>query len=293
MLARDGFLDIEEVVNIPGFPGTETLNNKKCVVIECKQNIPCNPCESACPHQAITVGNPITNLPVVDPEKCIGCGLCVAQCPGQACFLVDMSQKEYDTVTIPYEYYPLPQKGQDVYGLGRDGKYLVKAEVLRVIMTKVNDRTAVIEVKVPKGYGMKVRNISVDGKRIASEEDPVLEKGMLDNIDDNEMYVCRCEEITKAEVIAAVRAGATSVNEVKRLLRTGMGLCQGRNCAKTIERIIAAELGVSPAKVPQATKRGPVRPIKLTGYTSLDIEAQEEMFEHDWCTRLPAMAFSG
>ena len=40
-----------------------------------------------------------------------------------------MSQKEYDTVTIPYEYYPLPQKGQDVYGLGRDGKYLVKAEV--------------------------------------------------------------------------------------------------------------------------------------------------------------------
>ena len=42
MLARDGFLDIEEVVNIPGFPGTETLNNKKCVVIECKQNIPCN-----------------------------------------------------------------------------------------------------------------------------------------------------------------------------------------------------------------------------------------------------------
>lgn len=282
MLARDGFLDIEEVVNIPGFPGTETLNNKKCVVIECKQNIPCNPCESACPHQAITVGNPITNLPVVDPEKCIGCGLCVAQCPGQACFLVDMSQKEYDTVTIPYEYYPLPQKGQDVYGLGRDGKYLVKAEVLRVIMTKVNDRTAVIEVKVPKGYGMKVRNISVDGKRIASEEDPVLEKGMLDNIDDNEMYVCRCEEITKAEVIAAVRAGATSVNEVKRLLRTGMGLCQGRNCAKTIERIIAAELGVSPAKVPQATKRGPVRPIKLIGYTSLDIEAQEEMFEHDW-----------
>ena len=219
---------------------------------------------------------------MVDPEKCIGCGLCVAQCPGQACFLVDMSQKEYDTVTIPYEYYPLPQKGQDVYGLGRDGKYLVKAEVLRVIMTKVNDRTAVIEVKVPKGYGMKVRNISVDGKRIASEEDPVLEKGMLDNIDDNEMYVCRCEEITKAEVIAAVRAGATSVNEVKRLLRTGMGLCQGRNCAKTIERIIAAELGVSPAKVPQATKRGPVRPIKLTGYTSLDIEAQEEMFEHDW-----------
>ena len=275
MLAKDGFLDLEEVMDIPGFPGIEVLNNKKCVVIECKQNIPCNPCESACPHHAISIGNPITNLPVVDPEKCIGCGLCVAQCPGQACFLVDMSHEEYDTVTLPYEYYPLPEKDQEVYGLSRDGKYVIKAVVVRVVLTKKNDRTAVIEVKVPKGYGMKVRNISVDGNK-------AVDQAAIDAIDNDEMYVCRCEEITKAEVIEAVRNGATSVNEVKRLLRTGMGMCQGRNCAKTIERIIAAELKVAPREVPQATKRGPVRPIKLTGYTSLDIEAQEEMFEHDW-----------
>lgn len=283
MLAKDGFLDLEEVMDIPGFPGIEVLNNKKCVVIECKQNIPCNPCESACPHHAISIGNPITNLPVVDPEKCIGCGLCVAQCPGQACFLVDMSHEDYDTVTLPYEYYPLPEKDQEVYGLSRDGKYVIKAVVVKVILTKKNDRTAVVEVKVPKGYGMKVRNISVDGKRIAREdENKAADHAVVDAIDNDDMYVCRCEEITKAEVIEAVRKGATSVNEVKRLLRTGMGMCQGRNCAKTIERIIAAELKVAPSEVPQATKRGPVRPIKLTGYTSLDIEAQEEMFEHDW-----------
>ena len=274
MLAKDGFLDLEEVMDIPGFPGIEVLNNKKCVVIECKQNIPCNPCESACPHHAISIGNPITNLPVVDPDKCIGCGLCVAQCPGH---------EEYDTVTLPYEYYPLPEKDQEVYGLSRDGKYVIKAVVVRIVLTKKNDRTAVIEVKVPKGYGMKVRNISVDGKRIADEEEnKAVDQAAIDAIDNDEMYVCRCEEITKAEVIEAVRNGATSVNEVKRLLRTGMGMCQGRNCAKTIERIIAAELKVAPSEVPQATKRGPVRPIKLTGYTSLDIEAQEEMFEHDW-----------
>lgn len=207
----------------------------------------------------------------------------MAQCPGQACFLVDMSHEEYDTVTLPYEYYPLPEKDQEVYGLSRDGKYVIKAVVVRIVLTKKNDRTAVIEVKVPKGYGMKVRNISVDGKRIADEEEnKAVDQAAIDAIDNDEMYVCRCEEITKAEVIEAVRNGATSVNEVKRLLRTGMGMCQGRNCAKTIERIIAAELKVAPSEVPQATKRGPVRPIKLTGYTSLDIEAQEEMFEHDW-----------
>ena len=283
MLAKNGFLDIDEVRAIPGYPGDEVLKVKKCVVVECEQEIPCNPCEDSCPHHAITIGSPITNLPVVDPEKCVGCGLCVAQCPGQACFLVDMSNDDYDTVTIPYEYYPLPEKDQEVYGLSRDGVYLVKATVSRVVMMKVNDRTAVVEIRVPKGYGMKVRGISVDGKRIASEEaNPKVEQAVIDAIDNDQMYVCRCEEITKAEVIQAVRDGAKSVNEVKRLLRAGMGLCQGRNCAKTIERIIAEELGVSPASVPQATKRGPVRPIKLTGYTSLDIEAQEEMFEHDW-----------
>lgn len=283
MLAKNGYLDIDEVLDIPGFPGTGVLNKKKYIVIECQQNIPCNPCEAACPHHAITVGEPITNLPVVDPEKCIGCGLCVAQCPGQACFLVDQSHEEYDTVTIPYEYYPLPEKDQEVDGLSRDGKYLVKATIVRVVMTKKNDRTAVIEIKVPKGYGMKVRNISTDGRRIASEEanEKPSEEG-IQEINEDTMYVCRCEEITKEEVIEAVRNGATSVNKVKRLLRTGMGLCQGRNCAKTIERIIAQELGVSPAQVPQATKRDPVRAIKLSGYTSLDIEAQEEMFEHDW-----------
>lgn len=283
MLAKNGYLDIEEIVSIPGYPGEAVLNNKKCVVIECSQNIPCNPCEAACPHHAITVGEPITNLPVVDQEKCVGCGLCVAQCPGQACFLVDQSHEDYDTVTFPYEYHPLPEKGQEVYGLSRDGVYLVRATVLRVVMTKVNDRTAVIEVKVPKGYGMKVRTISTDGKRM-SKEMPVPRPSAeaLAAIDNDNMYVCRCEEITKREVIEAVRAGATSVNEVKRLLRAGMGLCQGRNCAKTIERIIAQELSVAPSQVPPASKRGPVRAIKLTGYTSLDIEAQEEMFEHDW-----------
>lgn len=283
MLAKNGYLDIDEVKDIPGFPGMEALSKKKCVVIECKQNIPCNPCEAACPHHAITIGEPITNLPVVDTEKCIGCGLCVAKCPGQACFLVDLSNDEYDTVTIPYEYYPLPQKDQEVFCLSRAGEFLTMGTIARVVMTKINDRTAVVEVKVPKGFGMDVRNISIDKSRMAdNHKTKTPSDSELDRIDEDQMYVCRCEEITKEDVIEAVRMGATSVNEVKRLLRAGMGLCQGRNCNKTIERIIAQELGVPPYKVPQSTKRGPVRAIKLSGYTSLDIEANEEMFEHDW-----------
>lgn len=82
---------------------------------------------------------------------------------------------------------------------------------------------------------MKVRNISVDGKRIADEEEnKAVDQAAIDAIDNDEMYVCRCEEITKAEVIEAVRNGATSVNEVKRLLRTGMGMCQDATVQKPL-----------------------------------------------------------
>ena len=170
-----------------------------------------------------------------------------------------------------------------MYCLSRAGKYLTKGTILRIVMTKTNDRTAVAEVKVPKGYGMDVRGISTDGRRMASEAEPEKPKeAVIEAIDEENMYVCRCEEITKAEIIEAIRNGATSVNEVKRVLRPGMGLCQGRNCAKTIERIIAQELKISPANVVQATKRGPVRPIKVTGYTTLEVEAGEGFFEHDW-----------
>lgn len=283
MLVKNGYLELEEIREIPGYPGEEILTQKKCVVVECSQNIPCNPCEAACPHHAIVVGEPITNLPVVNAKACIGCGLCVAKCPGQAIFLVDQSCENYDTVTLPYEYYPLPEKEQEVYCLTRAGVFVTMGYVLRIVMTKANDRTAVVEVKVPKGMGMDIRGISTNKKRMAKEDEAIRPtQETLAAMDQNQMYVCRCEEITKAEVIEAVQKGATSVNEVKRVLRPGMGLCQGRNCAKTIERIIAQELQVPPADIPHATMRGPVRPVKVSAYTTLEVESSESFFEHDW-----------
>ncbi|WP_329887361.1 4Fe-4S dicluster domain-containing protein [Pseudoramibacter sp. HA2172] len=170
MLDKDGYLALEEITAIPGYPGEAALADKKCVVIECAQNIPCNPCEVLCPHGAIKVGTPITHLPAVDPEKCIGCGLCVAGCPGQAIFLVDQTHEDYDAITLPYEYYPIPKKSDKVCALSRDGRKIADGEVLKVITTKRNDRTSVIEVKVPKGYGMLVRGIATDENHMMTGE---------------------------------------------------------------------------------------------------------------------------
>jgi len=60
-------------------------------VIECVQDIPCNPCERARPKGTIFVGNPINNLPVFFADKCDGCRRSIPLCPGQAIFRIDMT----------------------------------------------------------------------------------------------------------------------------------------------------------------------------------------------------------
>ena len=58
-----------------------------------------------------------------------------------------------------------------------------------------------------------------------------------------DIIVCRCEEVTEAEIRDAIRAGARSVVEIKRWTRAGMGICQGRSCRRLVGRILAEELG--------------------------------------------------
>ena len=57
--------------------------------------------------------------------------------------------------------------------------------------------------------------------------------------------ICQCEKITRAEILEAIRRGATTVSGVKRRLGTGMGRCQGSRCAWRIAKILK-ETGVNP-----------------------------------------------
>ena len=120
--------------------------------------IPCNPCEEACPYGAITVGQPITNLPVLDQDKCIGCGTCIAACPGLAIFVVNGS-KEKAEVSFPFEYYPLPKRGDVVECVDRKGNFVVKGKILRIVKPPKYDSTAVITVEIPLEYLNIVRSI--------------------------------------------------------------------------------------------------------------------------------------
>jgi bacterioferritin-associated ferredoxin len=81
--------------------------------------------------------------------------------------------------------------------------------------------------------------------------------------DGDDLVICRCEEITRGEIKAAIRNGIQTLNGVKRITRAGMGLCQGQTCQKLVARILAEKLGLRAADIDPTTARGPVRPLRL------------------------------
>ena len=81
--------------------------------------------------------------------------------------------------------------------------------------------------------------------------------------EDDDMIICRCEEITKGEIRKAVHAGMFTMTEIRRYLRTAVGLCQGQTCGKIVKSIVAREQGLSPLDLEPALSRSPMRPIEM------------------------------
>jgi NADPH-dependent 2,4-dienoyl-CoA reductase/sulfur reductase-like enzyme len=81
----------------------------------------------------------------------------------------------------------------------------------------------------------------------------------------DDTIVCRCEEITVAQVRQAVAEGATTPIAVKNLTRAGMGRCQGRMCANSLAHLVARESGQSIPEAGLLRPRPPVLPIPLEG----------------------------
>ena len=154
-LLKKGYVSDDEIERFPG------VTHKKGVhpVIECTQNIPCNPCQDACVKKCISIGDNITSLPIVTEEgDCIKCGMSIASCSVQAIFLVDEDCGDGTaTVTLPYEFLPLPCEGSKGIALGRDGSKVCEATVVSVKSAKAFDKTHLLTMRVPKEFAMKAR----------------------------------------------------------------------------------------------------------------------------------------
>lgn len=82
-------------------------------------------------------------------------------------------------------------------------------------------------------------------------------------VEDEDIIICRCEEVSRSEILRAIEEGARTVDGVKRRTRAGMGLCQGRTCRRIVSKMIAVETGQPIQEILPSTYRPPVRPIAL------------------------------
>jgi Fe-S-cluster-containing hydrogenase component 2 len=141
-------------------PSQKRFEQGPVVIVECVEKIPCNPCVDACSKKAISIKGSITNIPQVNFDKCNGCTVCIARCPGLAIFVVNYNQKQ-TAISLPYEFLPRPKINDIVNALDRNGKKVCKAHVIKVLDAKGLDRCTVITITVPKKYYNKVRFIKL------------------------------------------------------------------------------------------------------------------------------------
>lgn len=82
------------------------------------------------------------------------------------------------------------------------------------------------------------RHMTDEEKERAISEDPLYGR-----------VICRCETITEAEIVEAIRRGARTLDAVKRRTRAGMGRCQGGFCSPRVMEIISRETGIGMEKL--------------------------------------------
>jgi Fe-S-cluster-containing hydrogenase component 2 len=157
-----GVLTISRLSKTPGFPKEKDFEKGLIAVIECDQDIPCNPCEEFCKKNAIKVGFPITNLPQFQVKSCDGCLECLRICPGLCIFGVNKNYSDDESlIYIPYEFLPLPFKGAGVKCLDRSGKEVCRGKVFKVLKSRKKQYSTIVGILVSKKYFNIVRHFNL------------------------------------------------------------------------------------------------------------------------------------
>jgi NADPH-dependent 2,4-dienoyl-CoA reductase/sulfur reductase-like enzyme/Fe-S-cluster-containing hydrogenase component 2/bacterioferritin-associated ferredoxin len=238
-------------------------------IIRCVQEIPCNPCQQACPDKLISMPGSIMALPTY-AGNCLGCGECVTVCPGLA---INLVFNDYDPtgvkslLMLPFEFsldrVPL---GCEVDTVDIDGTPVGKGTVVAVRSREQQDRRHLLLVEVPAEHKLLIAGFTIRGP-----SEPVDEH---EESNDADPIVCRCERVRKSTIVEEIRAGVRDMNQLKALARVSMGGCGGKTCTDLVRRIFREE-GVELAKVTPGT----VRP--LVAETPLGAFVRGEEATHD------------
>ena len=147
MLTKTGVPSMDMILS--KFPNHEALKRPKAI-LECFEAIPCNPCATSCPFDAIVIEDGMNAMPKLILDKCTGCGQCIIACPGLAITVAQLLDHKA-LFKIPYEFMPYPQKGDIWYGLNRNGDVICDAEI-KSISTLKNVKTALVTVIIDQAF---------------------------------------------------------------------------------------------------------------------------------------------
>ncbi|MDW7729666.1 MAG: 2Fe-2S iron-sulfur cluster-binding protein [Bacillota bacterium] len=234
-------------------------------LIRCMQEIPCNPCTEACPKNCITMNDSILSLPEFGGE-CIGCGRCVLACPGLA---INLVIDDYDPemkkalLIMPFEFVnDLIPIGQEVTTTDMEGNIVGRGRVIAYKDRKAQNSRRLLMLEVPYEERLEVAGFRV------REIDPgqPLEAPLTDAEDP---IVCRCERVRKSEIVRAIKDGVRDLNQLKALLRTGLGGCNGKTCTDLILRIYREE-GIPLTELTMPTHRPLVAEVHLGDFIAKD-----------------------
>ncbi|MEL7603471.1 MAG: (2Fe-2S)-binding protein [Bacillota bacterium] len=81
------------------------------------------------------------------------------------------------------------------------------------------------------------------------------------------LIVCRCEEISREEILLAIRDGHHTVDSIKKATRAGMGACQGRTCSKLIQGILLEQGVRTPENIASGKARFPIVPCSVDSFS--------------------------
>jgi hypothetical protein len=100
-----------------------------------------------------------------------------------------------------------------------------------------------------------------------------------------DVTVCQCEEVSRRDLIEVkppryleretrglktrnlqtlLADGPANQDQIKRLTRAGMGVCQGRRCREQVTALLSLAGETAPARVPLPSHRPPLRPLPLS-----------------------------
>jgi thioredoxin reductase len=118
----------------------------------------------------------------------------------------------------------------------------------------------------------------------------------------DDTIICQCEEVTRADLIGVqpphylarpapmcarsldtlLKDGPANQDQIKRLTRSGMGVCQGRRCRDQVAMLLALESGQPFGTIPLAAHRAPVRPLPLKILAEWDEPAEMDAAWDVW-----------